>query len=69
MYLVSQCDQEVLIDGEPVTFERWNTQCSYKYTPGEFRQLASSCGFKRVDFWKRGTQAHRHFWSPPRVLS
>ncbi|MFQ5744679.1 MAG: L-histidine N(alpha)-methyltransferase, partial [Acidobacteriota bacterium] len=29
----------------------WNTQYSYKYTPGEFRELASSCGFNRIDFW------------------
>jgi dimethylhistidine N-methyltransferase len=54
MYLVSRREQEVVIDGEPVEFgegERWSTQYSYKYSAGEFRELAGDCGFSRVDYW------------------
>ena len=44
----------IVIDGEPVEFdegERWHTQNSYKYSAEEFRELAGSCGFSRVDYW------------------
>jgi dimethylhistidine N-methyltransferase len=54
MHLVSACDQRVRIDGHVFDFctgDTIHTECSYKYTPEEFRRLAAKAGFHEVRCW------------------
>lgn len=54
MHLVSQCNQEVRVNGHRFRFtagESVNTEYSYKYAPGEFLRLARSAGFAAVRHW------------------
>jgi len=54
MHLVSQCDQELRVNGHSFHFssgETVQTECSYKYTPDEFLALAMRAGFVPVKHW------------------
>ena len=54
MHLVSKQEQVVKLDEHQFRFfpgETVHTECSYKYTPDEFFQLASDAGFREVDHW------------------
>ena len=54
MHLVSRYDQEVRVNGHRFFFmagETVHTECSYKYAPGEFLQLAHRAGFAQVRHW------------------
>lgn len=54
MHLVSECDQYVRVDGHSFEFsagDNIHTECSYKYTPQEFQQLASRAGFRPLRYW------------------
>ncbi|MFP3880169.1 MAG: L-histidine N(alpha)-methyltransferase [Dehalococcoidia bacterium] len=54
MHLVSQRDQVVHINGEPVAFDRnesiW-TESSYKYNLDEFEQITTAAGFEVEQVW------------------
>ena len=54
MFLVSQKDQSVRINGDTYTFqagERVHTEHSYKYTVSEFQSLAQQAGWASKDVW------------------
>jgi len=54
MHLVSQCSHQVRIDEHDFHFdhgETLHTECSYKYTPDEFLNLASKAGLAEVKHW------------------
>jgi dimethylhistidine N-methyltransferase len=54
MHLVSQTAQTVRVGGEIFQFEAGetiHTECSYKYTVEEFRQLAGAAGFRVESVW------------------
>ncbi len=54
MHLVSECAQEMRINGHRFRFspgESVHTECSYKYTPEEFISLASEAGFSAMKYW------------------
>jgi dimethylhistidine N-methyltransferase len=54
MHLVSQCEQELRINGHCFHFEAGesvHTECSYKYSPDEFLALAAEAGFRPVKSW------------------
>ena len=54
MHLVSQCDQEVRVNGHRFHFaagETVHTECSYKYSPAEFLALAAETGFTPANTW------------------
>ena len=54
MHLVSQCEQEVIIDNQKFLFaenETLHTESSYKYDLVEFRDLAKRAGFDVERVW------------------
>ena len=54
MHLVSQCEQQVSIEGNQFKFsngETIHTENSYKYTTQEFIKLAQQAGFESVALW------------------
>lgn len=54
MHLVSQRDQVVHVDGEPIRFRRGetiHTENSYKYTPDGFRAIAAAAGWRSEQMW------------------
>ncbi len=54
MHLVSKQEQEVRINGHRFQFmpgETVHTECSYKYAPEEFLNLAANAGFSPVKYW------------------
>ena len=54
MHLVSQRQQAVRINDHRFNFESGetvHTECSYKYAPDEFIQLAESAGFSLLKHW------------------
>jgi dimethylhistidine N-methyltransferase len=54
MHLVSKQEQEVRINGHRFQFmpgETVHTECSYKYAPDEFLELASKAGFAPLKHW------------------
>lgn len=54
MYLVSEGDQQVTVDGTPIAFaagERICTEYSYKYTVDEFAALAADAGLTVERVW------------------
>jgi len=54
MHLVSQYRQYIRLDGETFHFDKnesIHTENSYKYTPGEFQNLAYKAGWQPVKFW------------------
>lgn len=54
MHLVSRRRQQVSVDGSAFAFTQGEsivTEHSYKYTIGEFRQLAAKAGFELVRHW------------------
>ncbi len=54
MHLVSRCRQSVPLDGESFDFVRGEpvvTEHSYKYSVGEFQELAARAGFEPVRCW------------------
>ena len=54
MHLVSKQEQEVRINGHRFRFlpgETVHTECSYKYAPNEFLDLAGKAGFSLVKHW------------------
>ena len=54
MHLVSRQEQEVRIDEHRFRFlpgESVHTECSYKYAPDEFLDLATQAGFSLVKYW------------------
>lgn len=54
MALVSQCDQTVSLDGNPIELaagDRLHTEYSYKYTVARFASLAASAGLEVTFVW------------------
>lgn len=54
MYIVSLCQQTVVIDGQAIAFaagERLRTEYSYKYTIAEFQAIAEAAGFRPSQVW------------------
>jgi len=54
MYLISECDQRVHVEGRPFDFgagEKILTEYSYKHTPEGFAALASRAGFEFKRIW------------------
>ncbi|MGD8932982.1 MAG: L-histidine N(alpha)-methyltransferase [Chromatiales bacterium] len=54
MHLVSRSHQQVRIDGQVFDFtsgETVHTECSYKYSPGEFLAMATHAGFECCAHW------------------
>ena len=54
MHLVSKQEQEVRINGHRFRFmpgETVHTECSYKYAPEEFLDLAAKAGFLPIKHW------------------
>jgi dimethylhistidine N-methyltransferase len=54
MYLISECDQRVHVEGREFDFrasERILTEYSYKYTPQGFAALAPNAGFQFEKLW------------------
>jgi dimethylhistidine N-methyltransferase len=54
MHLVSQRDQVIRVNGHRFHFapgESVHTECSYKYTPGDFQRLAQKAGFTTIKHW------------------
>jgi L-histidine Nalpha-methyltransferase len=54
IYIRSLADQQAMIAGRRFNFaagELIHTEYSYKYSVGEFRQLAARAGFRPVDTW------------------
>ncbi|HVM48048.1 MAG TPA: L-histidine N(alpha)-methyltransferase [Candidatus Acidoferrum sp.] len=54
MHLVSRGPQRIPVDGSTFSFARDETivtEHSYKYTAGQFQQLAESAGFQVVRYW------------------
>lgn len=55
MHLVSKIPQEVRVKDKKIRFhqhETIHTECSYKYSPVEFSQLAARAGFDLQTFWQ-----------------
>jgi len=62
MHLVSTCSQNVRVAGEIFHFDEGQsirTECSHKYTPGEFEEMAGRAGFS----------VHRVWMDPERLFS
>jgi dimethylhistidine N-methyltransferase len=54
MHLVSQRAQEVRVAGTRFSFQAGEailTECSYKWDPAEFEQLARGAGWRRIRVW------------------
>ncbi|MGB0721461.1 MAG: L-histidine N(alpha)-methyltransferase [Gammaproteobacteria bacterium] len=54
MHLVSRAEQSVRVDGRRFELragETVHTECSYKYAPEEFLDLAANAGFRPVRHW------------------
>ena len=55
MHLVSRCSHAVHVNGHAFEFdegETLHTECSYKYRPDEFIELAVNTGFEPVRHWQ-----------------
>lgn len=63
MHLVSTEDQVVTVNGEEFSFykgETIHTENSYKYSPGEFVQLAENAGWTPVKMWQDDDKLFSH---------